>query len=238
MVMNILVIIAHPDDEVLGMGGTILKHSTQGDIVTIAYLTTGIAARRSTNFRNATNYKITKKDKLEMKNQIRKLRKDAEKSCKILKVSKNVFFDLPDNEMDSVSSLEINKIIEKLVKENKPYRIYTSHYGDLNIDHKIVSEAVLSTCCTSKSDVKEIMCFEILSSTEWTFPYKFEPNYFINIKKELMQKMKAMQAYKNEIRKFPHPRSVESIENNARKWGTVSGFYAAEAFQIIKKLER
>ena len=94
MIMNVLVIVAHPDDEVLGMGGTILKHSTQGDIVTIAYLTTGIAARRSTNFRNATNYKITKKDKLEMKNQIRKLRKDAEKSCKILKVSKNVFFDV------------------------------------------------------------------------------------------------------------------------------------------------
>ena len=82
------------------------------------------------------------------------------------------------------------------------------------------------------------MCFEILSSTESAFPYKFEPNYFINIKKELKQKMKAMQSYKNEIREFPHPRSIQNIENNARKWGTVSGFYAAEAFQIIKKLEK
>ena len=236
--MNVLVIVAHPDDEVLGMGGTILKHFTQGDIVTIAYLATGIAARRSTNFQNTTNYKITKNDKLKMKNQIIKLRKDARKACNILKVRKNIFFDFPDNEMDTVSSLEINKIVEKLVKENKPYRIYTSHYGDLNIDHRVVSESVLSACDVLSLNVKEIMCFEILSSTESAFPYKFEPNYFINIKKELKQKMKAMQSYKNEIREFPHPRSIQNIENNARKWGAVSGFYAAEAFQIIKKLEK
>ena len=236
--MNVLVIVAHPDDEVLGMGGTILKHFTQGDIVTIAYLATGIAARRSTNFQNTTNYKITKNDKLKMKNQIIKLRKDARKARNILKVRKNIFFDFPDNEMDTVPSLEINKIVEKLVKENKPYRIYTSHYGDLNVDHRVVSEAVLSTCDALSLNVKEIMCFEILSSTESAFPYKFEPNYFINIKKELKQKMKAMQSYKNEIREFPHPRSIQNIENNARKWGTVSGFYAAEAFQIIKKLEK
>ena len=236
--MNILIIVAHPDDEVLGMGGTILKHTSRGDLVTIVYMTTGITSRRSLNYRNLPTYKLTKKNELVVKKQIVGLRKDAEKACKLLKVKENIFLDFPDNEMDTVPLLKIIKTIEKLVREIKPDRIYTSHYGDLNIDHRIVFEATLTACRPVGLPVKEIICFEILSSTEWAFPYRFKPNYFVNIKNELDKKIKSMQAYKNEIREFPHPRSVENIENSAHRWGTVSGFHSAEAFEIVKKLEK
>ena len=234
--MNVLVIVAHPDDEVLGMGGTILKHAIQGDTITVVYMATGITSRRGSKYQNVSSYKINKKLELDMKNQIEELRKDAENACDLLKVKKKIFFDFPDNEMDTVPLLKIVKTIEKLVKEIKPNRIYTSHYADLNIDHRIVFEATLTACGPIGLPVKEIICFEILSSTESAFPYEFKPNYFTNIKGELDKKIKAMKAYKNEIREFPHPRSVENIKNSARKWGTVSGFYAAEAFEVIRKI--
>ena len=102
----------------------------------------------------------------------------------------------------------------------------------------IVFEATLTACRPVKFPVKEIMCFEILSSTDWAFSYEFKPNYFINIKNELDYKIKAMQVYKNEIREFPHPRSIENIKNSAHKWGTVSGLKSAEAFQLIRKFEK
>ena len=236
--MNILVIIAHPDDEVLGMGGTILKHAKNGDRVTVAYLTTGITSRRSVNYKTNPKYEPTKKQEANMRKQISELRSDAKKVCKFLKVKKTMFFDYPDNELDTISLLKIIKTVEKLVKETKPERIYTSHFGDLNIDHRIVYESVLTAVRPTELTVKEILCFELLSSTEWSFSYEFKPNYFIDIKNELENKIKAMKLYKNEIRKYPHPRSVESTKHTACKWGTVSGFFAAEAFQLIRKFEK
>ena len=236
--MNILVISPHPDDEVLGMGGTILKHAKNSDKVTVAYMTTGIASRRSSNYENVPSYQSNNKQKSIVKKQIFELRKDAEKSCKLLKVKKTVFFDFPDNELDTVPLLKIIKNIENLIKEIKPDRIYTSHYGDLNIDHKIIFEAMLTACRPGKFPIKEIMCFEIFSSTDWAFSYEFKPNYFIDIKNELSHKIKAMQKYKNEIRKFPHPRSIENIRNSAQKWGSVSGLKSVEAFQLIRKFEK
>ena len=234
--MNILIIVAHPDDDVLGMGGTILNHTTKGDNVTIAYLTTGITSRRGDNYTNIPSYQLTKKNEQNMEKQIVQLKNNAKKACKLLKVQKSIFFDFPDNEMDTVSLLKIVKTIEKLVKENKPDIIYTSHYGDLNIDHQIVFKATLTACRPRTSSVKEIICFEILSSTEWAVPYTFRPNYFIDISKNLNKKIKAMECYKNEIRDFPHPRSIKNIKNSAEKWGTVSGFAAAEAFEIVRKI--
>jgi LmbE family N-acetylglucosaminyl deacetylase len=236
--LNILVIIAHPDDEVLGMGGTILKHAKNGDRVTVAYLTTGITSRRSINYKTNSKYEPTKKQEDDMQKQIKELRSDAKRACKFLKVKKTMFFDYPDNELDTIPLLRIIKTVEKLVKETKPERIYTSHFGDLNIDHRIVYESVLTAVRPTELTVKEILCFELLSSTEWSFSYEFKPNYFIDIKNELENKIKAMKLYKNEIRKYPHPRSVESIKHTACKWGTVSGFFAAEAFQLIRKFEK
>ena len=139
--------------------------------------------------------------------------------------------------MDSITLLKVVKSIEKEIKSVKPERIYTNHYGDLNVDHKIVSNATITACRPLKGPVKEILSFEVLSSTEWSYPYSFKPNYFVNIKKQLSKKINAMKMFKNEIREFPHPRSPENIQFVAGRWGSVSGFEAAEAFEVIRKIE-
>jgi LmbE family N-acetylglucosaminyl deacetylase len=235
--MKILIIVAHPDDEVLGMGGTIAKHSKNGDDVTIAYLTTGITSRRSSDYNNSSSYNFSKNDLQRSKKQISKLQLDAKKSCNILGVKKTIFFDYPDNELDSIQLLKIIKTIEKIISKEKPNIVYTSHDKDLNIDHRITSKATLIACRSNPSSIKEIFCFEIYSSTEWTFSYDFKPNYFVDIEKELGSKINAMKKYENELKKFPHPRSLENIENSAKRWGTICGFHAAEAFEIIRKIQ-
>ena len=181
--MKILIIVAHPDDEVLGMGGTILKHVKNKDDVTVAYLTTGITSRRSLTYSNTSSYELSNSELSKMKKQIIDLQSDAKKALKILRAKKSIFFDFPDNEMDSIPLLKIIKKVEKLISKEKPDMVYTSHFKDLNVDHRTVFEAVLTACRPFAFSVKEILCFETLSSTEWTFSYDFQPNYFVNIEK-------------------------------------------------------
>ena len=180
--MNILIIAAHPDDEILGMGGTILKHTSHKDNVTIVYMATGITARKASE-----DLKSSEDKKLQ--NEILELRNDALKAAKLLNVKNVKFYDFPDNQMDSITLLKVVKSIEKEIKSVKPERIYTNHYGDLNVDHKIVSNATLTACRPLNGPVKEILSFEVLSSTEWSYPYSFKPNYFVNIKKQLPKKL-------------------------------------------------
>ena len=235
--MRVIIFVAHPDDEVLGMGGTILKHSQNGDFVKVVYLATGITSRRSTNFQNSVSYEQNENKTNQIQKEIKNLRNDAKKSCYILKVKDSKFYDFPDNEMDSVPLLKIIKVIEKEIKETKPDRIYTHHFHDLNVDHRTVFNAVMTATRPIRLNVKEIISFEVLSSTEWNYPMQFSPNYFVDIKSQLSAKIKAMKSYKNEIRNFPHPRSVENIKNVSQRWGSVSGKKAAEAFEIIRKIE-
>jgi|TARA_B110001454_G_scaffold217647_1_gene243483 LmbE family N-acetylglucosaminyl deacetylase len=235
--MRVLIFVAHPDDEVLGMGGTILKYSQNGDFVKVVYLATGITSRRSTNFENNASYKQNKDEIKIIQKEIKDLRNDAKKSCNILKVKNLEFYDFPDNEMDSVPLLKIVKVIEKEIKMTKPDIVYTHHSHDLNIDHRTVFNAVLTATRPVGTNVKEIISFEIPSSTEWNYPLQFNPNYFVNIELQLSAKIKAMKAYENEIRDFPHPRSAKNLENVASRWGSVSGTISAEAFEIIRKIE-
>jgi LmbE family N-acetylglucosaminyl deacetylase len=235
--MRVLVLVAHPDDEVLGMGGTMLRHAQKGDFVKVTYFATGITSRRSANYRNKTSYEQNKNETKLMQKEIQSLRNDAKKSCNILKVKDIKFYDFPDNEMDGIPLLKIVKVVEKEIKETKPDRIYTHHHNDLNVDHKVVFNAVLTASRPVGSTVKEIITFEVPSSTEWNYPAHFNPNYFVNVKAQLSAKIKAMQAYKNEIRDFPHPRSVENLKNVVQRWGSVSGNVAAEAFEIVRKIE-
>ena len=139
--------------------------------------------------------------------------------------------------MDSVPLLRIVKAVEEEIVKTKPDRIYTHHHHDLNIDHRIVFNAVLTACRPVGSIVKELITFEVPSSTEWNYPAQFNPNYFVNIKTQISSKIRAMQVYKNEIRVFPHPRSAENLRNIAERWGSISGNSAAEAFEIIRKIE-
>ena len=236
--MNILVISAHPDDEVLGMGGTIKKLTRNGNNVEILIMATGITSRRSVDYSNRIDYSSDETVANTLQQQIKDLRNDAKKAAKILGVKNIEFLDFPDNEMDTVSSLQITKKIEKTIAKFKPDSVYTHSHLDVNIDHRIIHHCVLTaTRPKINNSVKEVISFEVPSSTEWYFTSNFTPNFFVNISRELKIKQKALCAYKNEIRKFPHPRSTEAVEIIAKRWGTVSGFKAAEAFSLIRKLD-
>ena len=234
--MNILVIAAHPDDEVLGMGGTIKKYTKAGNQVKIIIMATGIHARRSDKNKNSTQYKVKKTITDSMENQVKQLQKDAKKSAKILGVNDIEFKDFPDNEMDTVSSLKITKTIEEAISKFNPDTVYTHSPHDVNIDHKIIYNSTITATRPISSKVKEVISFEIPSSTEWNFHQIFSPNMFVDISNELQDKLDAMAAYKSELRDFPHPRSIKALESIASRWGSVSGFHFAEAFCLVRKL--
>lgn len=235
--MKILVIAAHPDDEILGMGGTILKHRKKGDSVRVIFLATGITSRRTIKHRNSTKYELGESEKKIMNNEIKSLRKNATNALKLLEINDVDFYGFPDNEMDTVSLLQIVKTIENEISTFNPETIYTHHKNDLNIDHQISYRAVLTACRPINKQI-EIISFEVPSSTEWNYPITFSPNYFVNISKELNNKINALKMYKNEIKKFPHPRSTKYLKINAEKWGSVSGNIASEAFEIIRKFQK
>ena len=235
--MKILVLAAHPDDEVLGMGGLLKKFSMSEHDVKVVFLARGIMARRSDDYDNSTKYSISAKLMGDMEEQITNLQKDAKKALSILGVKNIQFEDFPDNEMDMISNLEITKKIETIIDEFVPDTVYTHSQHDINVDHRQIYDATITATRPKKnSSVKEVISFEVPSSTEWYFPQKFSPNIFVDISKELKFKLKAMQAYKNELREFPHPRSIEALEIIAKRWGTVCGFNAAEAFCLVRSL--
>jgi LmbE family N-acetylglucosaminyl deacetylase len=236
--LKILVIVAHPDDEVLGAGGVILKHIQSGDEVKIIIMATGIMARRKSGLKNETTYSIPNSELVKMKKEIESLKKDAIRAAKMLSVTDISFYNLPDNEMDSISLLKVVKIIESEIKNKKPDRIYTHHKHDLNIDHRIVFQACLTASRPINNKSIDLISFEVPSSTEWNYPNTFSPNYFVCINKQLSKKMKAMKCYKTELEKFPHTRSLEYIKINANRWGAISGNTSAEAFEIIRKIEK
>ena len=174
--MKILVIAAHPDDEVLGMGGTIKKYTKAGNQVKIIIMATGIHARRSDKNKNSTRYKVKKTITDSMKNQVKQLQKDAKVSAKILGVNDIEFKNFPDNEMDTVSSLKITKTIEDVIEKFNPEIVYTHSPHDVNIDHKIIYNSTITATRPISSKVKEVISFEIPSSTEWNFHQIFSPN--------------------------------------------------------------
>ena len=225
--MNILIIAAHPDDEVLGCGGTISRMAREGHNIYIAILGEGITSRyRSREEADAT--------------LVTKLKEKSQQVGEFLGAQKVFNYDLPDNRFDTIPMLEIVKVIEDLIEEVQPQIIYTHHGGDLNIDHCQVFRATLTAARPIKaSPVKQIYSYEVPSSTEWSlgrlYP-AFQPNVFIDIHDTLENKIQAMALYESEGRSFPHPRSPETIKAIAMRWGSVSGCYAAEAFELIRAI--
>ena len=226
---TILVIAAHPDDEVLGCGGTMARLALESNDVYTLILGEGITARDK------------KRDLAKRENEIAELRKQVENANKILGVKKVYTYDFPDNRFDTVPLLDIIKTIEKIKKDIKPDIVFTHHYGDLNIDHQITFKAVMTAFRPTKDEsVKEIYSFEIPSSTEWNAPSSltyFMPDYFVDISKTIKLKVRAMKEYKCEIREYPHPRSIESIEIKAKQRGIQVGLEAAEAFEVIRLIK-
>ena len=235
--MKILVIVAHPDDEVLGMGGTIKKLTKNKHNVKVVIMATGIISRRSSGYKNKPDYDLNQNTQKLMNKEILELKKDAIKANNLLGVKDIEFLNFPDNEMDLVSQLEVTKTVERIISKFNPNIVYTHSKQDINIDHRIIYESVITATRPMKnSKIEQVLSFEVPSSTEWYFPSNFSPNVFVDISNELKIKLKAMASYKNEVRDFPHPRSTEALEAIAKKWGSVSGFLAAEPFILVRQL--
>lgn len=224
----ILVVAAHPDDEILGVGGTIARRVRQGDTAFALILGEGQTSRGE------------KRDLVD-KETIRELHRDSESASKIIGYKNIYFSDLPDNRFDSVDLLDIIKQVEKYVNEIQPDIIYTHHAHDLNIDHRRTCEAVLTaTRPIAGNPIKEIYEFETVSSTEWNFGNKegcFFPNVFIDVENVFHIKCDAMRQYKSELCEFPHPRSLKMLEYAAKRWGGIVGKNYAEAFELVRKVE-
>ena len=224
MARTVLIIAAHPDDDVLGCGGTIAKLASEGAVIHDAFLADGISSRDAT----------VRADELEAR------RAAAQKACDILGVTSVSFGDLPDNRMDSVALLDVTKLIERLIALHQPDTVLTHHGGDINIDHRRTHEAVVTACRPQRGHpVRTLLCFEVPSSTEWQVPGSsplFAPNWFVDIAKTLDVKLAALDAYSAELRAWPHPRSRQGVEYLARWRGATMGADAAEAFMLGRRL--
>ena len=231
--MNILLVCAHPDDETIGMGGTLKKLAKKHQI-SVLFLSDGIIARRQTGYVSSPKYEISKDEMNKMKKEIEVRKKHARNALKTFGIKNMRFLDLPNQELDQIPILKIIKEIEKEIQVTKCSTIFTHHYNDLNVDHRIAYEATITAARPLPwSKVSSIISFEIPASTDWRRPYHFNPNLYVDISKELPAKLKALKQYNYEIRKMPHPRSEEITIAVAQRWGSLAGVKAAEAFEIV-----
>lgn len=220
---TILVIVAHPDDEVIGCGGTLAKHKKNGDEIHIIYMTDGVSARI-----NSENTDISARNKM------------AHAAGDFLS-AEQYFFNYPDNRMDQVALIDIVQSIESILIKVSPDIIYTHHFGDLNVDHRIVHQAVMTAHRPQpNTKVASIYTFEVNSSTEWGVKNtvnSFLPTSFINITEQLTDKNRLLNIYAKEMRPYPHTRSIEAITALSAVRGTSVGVNYAEAFMLIRELK-
>ncbi len=222
---KILVVAAHPDDEVLGVGATMKKLSKEHDIY-ILIVTDGC----SSQYRGQNVEQMIAEKKVM-----------AKKAAEIMGAKGVLFGDLPDMRLDAVPHTEVNAVIERAVDEIQPEIVFTHHYGDVNLDHQMCYKSTMvATRPSAGSCVKKLYTYEVLSATEWqssTAPHAFIPNTYVEVDEEMIKaKKEAMRTYAMEFRKYPHTRSAEAIDNLAAFRGQSVGVCAAEAFCLIREV--
>ncbi|MBN1793551.1 MAG: PIG-L family deacetylase [Candidatus Omnitrophica bacterium] len=222
---NILIVAAHPDDEILGCGGTVARLIKEGHAAYTLLLGEGVTSRDE------------ERDPKKRGKEINSLRNQAQQANAALGVKEVFIHSFPDNRFDTVPLLDIVKVIEKTKEKVKPALVFTHYANDLNIDHRITCAAVLTaTRPVLDETVKEIYSFEVPSSTEWNYPLSFSPNVYFDISQTIDVKLQAIKQYVSEIKEPPHPRSQEGVELNARMWGMKVGLGYAEAFTCVRRL--
>lgn len=223
---NFLIVVAHPDDEVLGCGGTLKKLSKLKKNVKVITIAEGSSCR----------YKNLVKYKQEINKSIALRKKWGIQALKDLGIKNYCFYNLSCGKLNSYPITDISRIVEEEISKFKPEIIITHSDYDVNLDHRTVYQSCLQATRPTKSSSKilGLLSFEILSSTEWKYSKIFEPNYFVNIDKEINFKVKALKRYKSEIQSFPHPRSVIGINSLAKYRGMQSCNKYAEAFKIVR----
>jgi LmbE family N-acetylglucosaminyl deacetylase len=215
---KILVLCAHPDDETLGLGGTLALNSKKGNQILVLFFTDGESARGNLQ-----------------KISIRK--NQAKQACSLLGIKQTKFLEYEDQKLEMIPLMELSKQIEKTIREWKPSIVFTHFWDDVNQDHRRIFDATrISLRPQPKSSVKHIICYETPSSTEISPKSSFNPNLFVKIDNVLNKKLNAFKKYKDEIHPFPHPRSIESLKSRANYWGSSIGLKNAEAFVSYRRL--
>ena len=225
---RVLVVAAHPDDEVLGCGGTIARHADAGDQVQLLIVAEGATSRQQQRDRSQASVDLSA------------LALAAQRAALILGATGVELLDLPDNRLDSLDRLDLIKQIEERIERHQPQVVYVHHAGDVNVDHRRLHEAVVTACRpTPGHPVRRLLSYEVASSTEWQPPGSapaFEPNWFVDISAQWPRKREALEAYASEMRPWPHARSSEAVEHLARWRGAQVGVEAAEAFCLLRQL--
>ena len=219
--MNILVIAAHPDDEVLGAGGTLLKLKEKNNKIFVCFCTKG-----------------SEKD---YPNKVLETKRDeAEKAAFLLGCSKPFFLDFVAGNLNTIPASELNKAILNVVEKTKPDTVFIPHNGDLHTDHQAIFNAgLVATRPGNNFCVKKVLAYETSSETEWSSPYEniFVPNIYVDIISTLEKAQTVLKVYKSELRDYPHPRSIKAFEIKARSRGIEIAVEAAEAFMLIREIK-
>lgn len=225
--MSVLCIAAHPDDEVLGVGGTLARHAAAGEDVHVCLLSDGVTSRYA--------------DADAAEAEIQRRRDRARQACETLGASVS-FYSFPDNSFDTAPLLDIVQTIEGEIETHDPDIVYTHHYGDLNVDHELTCRAtVTATRPLADSGIDRVLAFETLSASEWSVPEPsnaFQPTSFVDVADSLDTKLEALSEYERELREPPHPRTVETVRKNTEVWGAKAGLDAAEPFELLREVRR
>jgi N-acetylglucosamine malate deacetylase 1 len=225
---SVVIVAAHPDDEVLGCGGTAARLAAEGHAVHVLLMADGEGAR-------------TGKADAASREKVAARGAAARQAAAILGCASVELLTFADNRMDGVDLLDVVQAVEQFIARNRPALVLTHHSGDVNVDHRIVHEAVVVACRPQPGHpVRELLFFEVPSSTEWRpgdAASAFNPNWFVDVSATLEKKLAALSAYASELRAFPHPRSLAAVRSLAQWRGATAGVAAAEAFVLGRKLQ-
>lgn len=217
--MNILVFAPHPDDEVLGCGGTIAKLSATGNSVYVCVVTKGVMP-------------------LFEESEVERTRQECRDADKLLGVKETIFLDFPAVMLESVPRYELNGKIHDVVQRIKPDEVYIPHRGDMQLDHKMIVDAIMVALRPKhKHIIKRIYAYETLSETGWDIPNtvnEFIPTAYVDITDYLNKKVDALKIFKTQMEKFPNTRSIEAVSALALYRGAMMSISAAEAFSVIR----
>ena len=219
--MTVLVVAAHPDDEVLGPGGTVARHVLDGEEVHALVVADGATSRYEDDMVGA-------------------LADASRESAKHLGLTSIELASFPDQRLDTVPLIDLTQYVEAVVDRVRPTTVYTHFPGDVNADHGVVARVAWTACRPYVvPDLRLFAVFETPSSTEWAQPggpTAFQPTHFVDVGSTMPQKLAAMSCYVSELRPYPHPRSLRALEERAARWGSQVGRAAVEAFQVLREL--
>ena len=215
---NVVIIAAHPDDEILGCGGTAALHVMRGDNVSFIIVCEGESLRYGP-------------DGVDQQSHIRC-------AASKLGVSDVRLLGFPDQKLDTYTLTDIIHPLEQEIQGINPAVVYTQYGGDVNRDHQLLFQAVLVAARPTESGIRHVFAYDTASSTEWAFPRSFVPDTWVDISRTLEAKLEAMSCYQSELRDYPHPRSLQALRHRAHNWGNLSCLDAAEVFMTVRSIYR